>query len=306
MDDLPQYQVIDPYRIHPATRLGHVHLKVVDLERQIAFYQDVVGLQTHWREGASAGMGAGGEDLLRMTENAKYPRLAGTTGLYHFAILLPDRRELARVVARLFSLRYPNAPTDHVMTKTTYLDDPEGNGIELYADTPEDGVFEFADGVFLARHSDGTASDGREPLDLDVLFSELSSQDRLNQPMPLETKIGHVHLHVANLPAALNFYHGLIGFDEKGSSATFRFGFVSAGGYHHHVGLNTWAGEGAPPPPEEAPGLGYFTIILPSPSELDGLMERIHKAGFKPDEAGGVSVYRDPSQIGVSFVFEGK
>ena len=124
------------FRIHPATRMGHVHLTVAELDRQVEFFQEVIGLKLHWREGATAGLGAGNGDLLRLTEVRSARRYRGTTGLYHFAILLPNRRELARAIARLYSLRYPNYPTDHVMTKTTYLDDPEGQNIELYADTP--------------------------------------------------------------------------------------------------------------------------------------------------------------------------
>ena len=122
--------------IHPDSRIGHVHLTVADLERQIEFYRNVVGFELRWREGETAGLGAGQADLLRMTEDSGPSRVRGTTGLYHFAILYPNRRELARSVARLFELRYPNYPTDHLMTETTYLDDPEGNGIELYTDTP--------------------------------------------------------------------------------------------------------------------------------------------------------------------------
>ncbi|HJS29606.1 MAG TPA: VOC family protein [Anaerolineales bacterium] len=297
-------RVLDPYSIHPATRLGHVHLKVADLQRQMEFYRDVIGFQVHWQGGASAGMGAGGEDLLHLTEKVTLPRSSNTTGLYHFAILLPDRRELARAIARLFSFRYSNFPTDHVMTKSTYLDDAEGNGIELYADTPEDGTFEFANGKFLARAADGTISDGREPLDLERLFGELAADDRLDQSMPPGTKIGHVHLHVANLPEAMRFYHGLLGFDDKGSSPAYRFGFVSAGGYHHHIGLNTWAGEGAPPPPAGSPGLWYFTIVVPDQRELDGLQERIKNAGVQPDLSSGIPLFRDPSQIGVRIVTE--
>ena len=116
--------------IHPETRIGHVHLTVADLDRRVAFYEQVIGLQLHWREGASAGLGAGDEDLLQLTEDRSARRPAGTTGIYHFAILLPDRRELARAIARLFALCYRNFPTDHIMTKTTYLDDPEGNNRE--------------------------------------------------------------------------------------------------------------------------------------------------------------------------------
>ena len=115
--------------------------------------------------------------------------------------LLPDRRELARAIGRLYALRYPNYPTDHIMTKTTYLDDPEGQNIELYADTPEDGIFGFDNGNFIARRANGASSDGREPLDVEALFRELMPDDQLDQPMPSGTKLGHVHLYVANLDA---------------------------------------------------------------------------------------------------------
>src|SRR3990172_6699570 len=125
------------FRIHPRTRIGLVHLTVADLERQLEFYQQVLGLQLHWRENGAAGLGAGGKDLLRLSELPGAPRRRGTTGPYHLALLLPNRKELARAIARLFALRYPNYPTDHILTKTTYLDDPEGQNIELYTDTPE-------------------------------------------------------------------------------------------------------------------------------------------------------------------------
>ena len=118
------------FSIHPATRPGHVSLTVADLDRQVEFYRGVIGLKLHWREDAAAGLGVGNDDLLRLTEARSARRYRGTTGIYHFAILLPNRRELARAIGRLFSLRCLNYPTDHIMTKTTYLDDPEGNNRE--------------------------------------------------------------------------------------------------------------------------------------------------------------------------------
>ena len=118
--------------IDPRTGLGHVHLVVGDLDREIAFYRDALGLQLHWRQGLLAGLGAGGEDLLILSLLRGARRSRGTTGLYHFAILLPGRQDLARAIGRLFSLRVANYPTDHVITKSTYLSDPEGNGIEIY------------------------------------------------------------------------------------------------------------------------------------------------------------------------------
>jgi len=287
------------FSIHPATRIGHVHLTVADLDRQVEFYQEVIGLKLHSREGATAGLGVGKEDLLRLTEVRSARRFRGTTGLYHFAILLPNRRELARAIGRLFSLRYPNSPTDHVMTKTTYLDDPEGNNIELYADTPEDGTFGVVNGVPVARHANGAPSDGREPLDVEVLFRELTTQDRLDEPMPQDTKMGHVHLYVADLDKSMRFYHDLLGFDNMGLARSFRMGMVSAGGYHHHIGFNTWVGEGAPPPPPDALGMRYFTVVLPSETELDHVAERVQQAGIATEQTEAGILVRDPSQNGL-------
>ena len=287
------------FRIDPATRPGHVHLIVANLENELVFYQKVIGLQVHWREGASAGLGAGGDDLLRLTENKGARRYRGTTGIYHFAILLPNRRELARAIARLFALRWPNSPTDHIMTKTTYLDDPEGNNIELYTESPEDGVMGFKDGEPFTRRADGTPSDGREPLDLEALFSHLAPDDRLEQPMPPDTRIGHFHLYIADLPQAMAFYHGVLGFDDMGYARQFRMGMVSAGRYHHHVGLNTWMGEGAPPAPPGALGLRHISFVLPGPAELERVVAHVRQAGLPVEETELGPLVRDPSQNAV-------
>src|SRR5512147_2810940 len=272
------------FSIHPATKMGHVALTVASLENQIRFYTQVLGFKLHWRDGNRAGLGAGGADLLRLTEEPDLKRYRGTTGLYHFAVLFPSRRELARAMARLFAYKYENYPTDHIMTKTTYLDDPEGNGIELYAESPEDGTWTMANGVFETRRADGSLSDGREPLDVQALFSHLKEDDRLDLPVPAETRIGHVHLHVRDVEEAVDFYHGIIGFDVMGVAKAFRMGFVSAGGYHHHLGLNTWQGEGAPPPPADAAGLRYFTVELPDQQALDQVIERIDAAGIPSNQ----------------------
>ena len=168
------------FSIHPATRMGHVSLTVANLDNQVAFYTQVLGFKLHWREGNRAGLGApygdlttGGADLLRLTEEPDLKRYRGVTGLYHFAILFPNRKELARAIARLYALQYENYPTDHIMTKTTYLDDPEGNGIELYAESPEDGTWSLANGEYITRRADGSLSSGREPLDVQALFKHI-------------------------------------------------------------------------------------------------------------------------------------
>ncbi len=294
------------FSIHPATRMGHVSLTVANLENQITFYTQVLGFKLHWREGNKAGLGApysnltaGGTDLLRLTEEPNLKRYRGVTGLYHFAVLFPNRKELARAIARLFALQYENYPTDHIMTKTTYLDDPEGNGIELYAESPEDGTWSLANGEYITRRADGSLSSGREPLDVQALFKHLDENDSLDQSIPPETRVGHVHLHVRNIEEAVDFYHGIIGFDVMGVAKAFRMAFVSAGGYHHHVGLNTWQGEGAPPPPADAAGLRYMTVELPNQETLDQVIERIDAAGIPSNQTDDGLLVHDPSENGV-------
>jgi len=253
----------------------------------------------HQREGRKATLGTGKGELLQLVEQPGFKRYRGVTGLYHFAVLFPDRRELARAMARLFAMKYLNYPTDHIMTKTTYLDDPEGNGIELYCESPEDGTWSMASGEFVTRHADGALSNGREPLDVRALFSHLREDDELGIPVPEDTRVGHVHLHVRDIAEALDFYHGIIGFDIMGNARSMHAAFISAGGYHHHVGLNTWQGEGAPPPPADALGLRYFAVELPDQSALDEVIARVDEAGIPANQTEDGLLLYDPSQNGV-------
>ena len=299
MDVLPKSETKTEFSIHPDTKIGSVSLTVASLDNQIAFYQQALGFVQHWRDGNQAGLGTGERELLRLVEQPTYKRYQRVTGLYHFAVLFPDRRELARVMGRLFVLKYRNYPTDHIMTKTTYLDDPEGNGIELYCESPEDGTWSLKNGEYITRRKDGSLSDGREPLDVNALFGTLEKDDRLDVSVPKETRMGHVHLHVSDLHEAVDFYHGVLGFDVMGVVNSMRMAFVSAGGYHHHIGLNTWQGEGAPPLPADALGLRYFTVGLPDQAALDEVVERVEKAGIPANQTEDGLLLYDPSQNGV-------
>ena len=298
MSILPNSETKTEFSIHPKTMMGAISLTVVNLENQLKFYQQAMGFKLHWREGNKAGLGAGGKDLLLLTEEPGLKKYRGVTGLYHVAYVFPSKRELAIAMARLFAIKYPNSPTDHILTKTTYLDDLEGNGIELYCESPEDGTWKFANGKYESYRTDGSWSDGREPLDVEALFKHLKEDDRLDAPIPPETRIGHVHLHVRDVDEAVDFYHGIIGFDVMGIAKAYRMGFVSAGGYHHHIGLNTWQGEGAPPPPPDAVGLRYFTIDLPDQKAYDEVVARIDAAGIPSNQTEAGLLLHDPSQNG--------
>jgi catechol 2,3-dioxygenase len=283
-----------------ATRLGHVHLTVANLERQLAFYQNVLGLTLHWREGTTAGLGAGSEDLVRLTEVPGARRMRGTTGLYHFALEFPSRRELARALARLFALRYRHYPTDHVISKTTYLDDPEGQNIELYIPSPEEGSYTVVNGTLDIRHADGRPSDGREPLDVEALLSELSPDDRLDEPLPALVKMGHVHLYGANLRDSMRFYRDVLGFEELSLLPGWHLGDVTLHEYLPHViAFNTWQGEGAPPPPANALGMRYFEVVLPNQAELSRVVDRVQQAGLAIEQRADGVLIRDPARIGI-------
>ena len=287
------------FSIHPQTSMGAISMSVANLENQLEFYQKALGFKLHWREGNKAGLGSGGADFLLLTEEPGSKKYRGVTGLYHVAYVFPSKRELAIAMARLFAIKYPNSPTDHIMTKTTYLDDLEGNGIELYCESPEDGWMGNENGQFISRRTDGSLSNGREPLDVDELFSHLKEDENLDSPIPTETRVGHVHLHVRHVDEAVGFYHGIMGFDVMGNAPAMQAAFISAGGYHHHLGLNTWQGVGAPPPPANAVGLRYFTIELPNHKAYDEVVARIDSAGIPSNQTEAGWLLYDPSQNGV-------
>ena len=286
------------------TGMGAVDLAVTDGDTALRFYRDYVGLTPLPSDGNQIRMGAGGRELVVLHPDAERAVVPKTSGLYHLAIVLPDRRELARVIARLGRLRWDQYPTDHVMTKANYLWDPDGNGIEIYVESPEDGTMGMVNGTYGAWDKDGRPRSGRDPIDLEEMFSHLKPDDRLDEPMPAGTKMGHIHLHVADVDEAVRFYVDLVGFDVMGQMPG--VGFISAGGYHHHLGLNEWAGHGARPAPAGAAGLRRFTIELPTQRDLDDVVNRLeHGENRLSEEAGGLATV-DPSANHVLFRIAGE
>jgi catechol 2,3-dioxygenase len=276
--------------IHPDTSLGTVDLTVSDLARSQKFYGDILGLVVRRRDGTTAELGTGAASLLRLWERpGARPKPPHATGLYHFAVLLPARADLARALRRLSETRYEiDGASDHLVSEAIYLADPDENGIEIYADRPRSAW----------RFRNGQLQMATAPLDVDNLFAELHADPRPGAGLPDGARIGHVHLHVAHLQTAEAFYREVLGFDlmvRYGDSAS----FLSAGGYHHHIGLNTWAGVGAPPPPPDAAGLRYFTIRLPSRAELMRVLDRVRTASLPAEETPDGYFIRDTSQNGM-------
>ena len=270
--------------------LGNVNLTVPDLDRSAAFYQNALGFQQHRREAGTAYLGAGGPDLLALTEqrDARVPR--GHTGLYHLAILVPSRLELAQSVKRLAETRTPlQGFADHLVSEAIYVSDPDGNGIEVYRDRPRS---EWHD-----EH--GNFRMGTEPLDVDGVLSELEGHNEAWAGLAPGTVLGHMHLKVANLPEAKRFYCDLLGFEVMADLRTALF--VSAGGYHHHLGMNTWESAGAPPPPPDSAGLRYFVVRLPTQEEVDKVLSRVREAGLPIEQHPQGALMRDPSQNAVVF-----
>jgi catechol 2,3-dioxygenase len=268
--------------IAPQTTVGAVHLTVADLDRSERWYAHALGLDAA-RDDGVARLSVGGTELLVLYEERGAQPVRGHTGLYHYALLVPQRSDLARWLAHVAQERIPlTGLSDHFVSEAIYLRDPDGHGIEIYRDRPRERW----------EHVGNTIRMGVEPLDVEDLLSASGGGTAL---VPAGTRMGHVHLHVADLGAAAAFYRDALGFDEMarlGDQAL----FLSAGGYHHHIGTNTWAGHGATPPPPGSAALRHATIVLPDAAERDRVAERAADAGAEPVELAGGILVRDPSE----------
>jgi catechol 2,3-dioxygenase len=264
-------------------RLGPVHLTVTDLSRSIPFYETSIGLRLARRDDGEAALGAGGEDLLVLTEEPQARPAGRHAGLYHFALLHPSRLELARAAQRLIETRTPvSGASDHKISEAIYLPDPDGNGIELAADRAREHWGDLAD---------PTSHGGPEPLDMVSLMAMVEDVAPLAQASS-DLRMGHLHLHVGDIEGALEFWRDLIGFEvmTRFPSAA----FISAGGYHHHLGLNTWRGESVPPMPAGTVGMRHWTIVLDSPAEVAAVRARLESAGAPVEERPDGFLTRDP------------
>ena len=273
-------------------RLGPVHLTVTALDRSVAFYGDALGLAVHRRDAAVAAMGAGGEDLVVLVEHPTARPAGRHAGLFHVALLHPSRQELARAVVRLGATATPiDGAAAHGVSEAVYLSDPDGNGLELYADRPRARWPAPAPGERVGMFT--------RPLDVHGLV-ELVAGEEPHRHADEGLVVGHVHLHVGDLDRGLAFYRDLLGFEEM--AVLPGAAFVAAGGYHHHLGFNVWRGRDVPPAPADALGLRHWTIVLPGEADLAVAHERLARAGGAADDVDhGISA-RDPWEIPVRLV----
>ncbi len=288
-------------RLPAAAHPGRARLRVADLERSLHFYRDLLGLTVVARDGSlvtlAAGEHADGADasappreLLVLREVpgiARRPLRPRATGLYHVAFLVPSRGALGRAIAGLRDSGYPlRGASDHAVSESLYLDDPDGNGLEIYADRPR-SEWRFANGEVQLT---------TDPMDMAAVLAAGAERPGPWLGLPRETVVGHVHFTVSDLARAERFYTEVVGFDVMMRVPTLVA--VSAGGYHHHINLNTWAGDGAPADSPDVAGLDAWELAVDDPTARRALVERLTAAGAGvTHEADGRTVARDPDGI---------
>jgi len=286
--DAPQTLSPAPGAVLPANlRLGAVHLIVADVDRSVAWYQTALGLRVHRHDPAEAELGDGDETVLVLHEDPQARPAGRHAGLYHYALLLPSRKELARAAIRLSVTRTGiQGASDHQTHEAIYLADPDGNGIELAADRPRE---QWPDHLGYAG--------GPAPLAFDDLLAAVAGEEpspRVREGL----RMGHLHLHVGDVDAGLRFYRDVLGFELQanvGSAA-----FVSAGGYHHHLAFNVWQGRRVGPAPPHTAGLREWTVQLPEAGDVEAVRARVEAAGTAVEPRPGGFLVRDPWDIALA------
>lgn len=273
------------YHSHPHTFVNQVDIKVQNLERSLAFYQNVIGFQLLEQADNKAFLTADGKTPLLIIEQPEYviPKQPRKTGLYHFALLLPSRPDLASVLNHLIEIGYPlQGASDHLVSEALYLGDPDGNGIEIYADRPSS----------LWDWNDKEVVMATKVLDADGLLAEGKGLQWTG--LPAGTLLGHIHLHVSEMENTKEFYTKCLGFQivsRYGNQAL----FISTGGYHHHIGLNTWNGVGAQKPAENSVGLKSFSLVLPDEETRKKTIEQLTTIGAAVKKENDIVITHDPS-----------
>ena len=275
--------------IAPQTTMGPVELTVADLDRSLAYYGTVVGLASHGRGNGRASLGTRDRELLVLMEQPGAQPADGHTGLYHFALLVPQRADLARWLAHTARDGVElTGLSDHSVSEAIYLRDPDHHGIEIYADRPR----EVWEGEVAERMT-------TLPLNVQSLMSELRDpQGETFAGLPAGTVMGHVHLRVAAIEDTVAFYRDVLGMGLMASLGPYA-AFLSAGGYHHHLGANTWESAGASPAPPGSATLSHYSVLLPDAAELERVLGRLRAAGVATEEHAEGTIVRDPSQNAV-------
>ncbi len=273
--------------IDPQTRVGLLSLTVADLDRSIDFYTNAFGLALLQGSAGRAILGAGGIPLLLLTEKPgarSFPHdQFGYTGLYHFAILVPSRADLGLWLAHWLQTGHSlPGMGDHLVSEALYITDPDGNNIEIYRDRPRDSwTWTF-----------GKVAMATDPVDIRGLLAEAGGESELWRGLPAGTRLGHMHLQVGDIKLAAEFYHEVLGFDVTAEMPTALF--VSAGGYHHHLGLNTWHSKGAGPTPADVAGLRFFTIDFVDEAARRAVLSRLDAANVPYRAADRAVIVEDP------------
>ncbi len=278
-------QEIQQNVLDPATHVGLVTIAVSSLERALRYYQAGLGFSVKEQQGKIVLLGTEtGSPILTLVEQPNaVPQPARTTGLYHFAILLPTRKDLGQFLSHLVATQMSlDGYADHLVSEALYLSDPDGNGIEVYRDRPRS--------QWSYQH--GLVTMASDPIDLQGLMAEGEQDASKWSGLPANTTLGHIHLRVADIQQAEQFYSQLLGF----AVMQYMPGalFVSAGGYHHHIGLNMWQSRNAPQPPQNAVGLRFFTIQLSNEAELAKVAARLQAASWPIEQEEGGVMLRDP------------
>lgn len=272
------------YRLPESTHLGRVRLQVADLDRSLGFYEKVLGMRVLRRTADSITLGSHGEEReiahLRQLRTARPVPRRGLLGLYHFAILLPDRASLGRFVAHLAEIGERAGMSDHFVSEAVYLTDPDGLGIEVYADRPRDAW----------RYDERQLYMTTNHLDVNDLVRSAGGERWTG--MPAGTVLGHVHLYVDDIDEAAAFYHDALGFDKVVWSYPGAL-FLSAGGYHHHLGTNTWA-KGAARATDADARLLEWEIVVPTRKDADEAARHVKEAGYDAEQENSEWILTDP------------